>query len=495
MLMLLAGLNYANSLALFLTFLLAGFALVAMHLCHRNLLGVQVRRSRAAPLFAGSPGVLRVELGNPAGTPRLGLEAAVDGRRRASRRMRRGRARLRDAAAAAAARRGRLRIERVRLSTAHPVRPVPRLDLGARPARGAGCTRPARPAPHAGRKRRAAVRPPGAHRPPATRNGPGCASSATATRRGGRLEAYAREAAAAGEGILPRRGRAPHCSTSPPCRLADTEARLEPAGALDRGRGGAGRALRPGPARPAARARPRPRAPPPLPCGAGRLRTRARGVSVPDTAAGVDAGRGSPRPLLWACAALGGGVLLHADRVPAWAALLALGLLLWRVASARRGRWAPALALRALLALALVVLVLARFRTLNGLAAGTTLLILMAGLKLLETRTRRDYFVLVGTGLFLLLAACLDRQDLLRGAVRARGLGVLRGAGGDRRPGPGAARRAGARRARAAARRPPRGAAVRVLSAPAGLVLGDPGNSSRSSCTLLRFQPTGYHGP
>lgn len=137
-------------------------------------------------------------------------------------------------------------------------------------------------------------------------------------------------------------------------------------------------------------------------------------MSVPDTAAGADAGRGSPRPLLWACAALGGGLLLHADRVPAWAALLALGLLLWRVASARRGRWAPALALRALLALALVVLVLARFRTLNGLAAGTTLLILMAGLKLLETRTRRDYFVLVGTGLFLLLAACLDRQDLLR---------------------------------------------------------------------------------
>ncbi len=135
---------------------------------------------------------------------------------------------------------------------------------------------------------------------------------------------------------------------------------------------------------------------------------------MPAAAAAVDAGRGSPRPLLWACAALGGGVLLHADRVPAWTALLALALILWRVVGARRGRWAPGLALRALLALALVVLVLVRFRTLNGLAAGTTLLILMAGLKLLETRTRRDTFVLVGTALFLLLAACLDRQDLGR---------------------------------------------------------------------------------
>ena len=135
---------------------------------------------------------------------------------------------------------------------------------------------------------------------------------------------------------------------------------------------------------------------------------------MPAAAPGVEAGRGAPPPLLWACAALGGGVLLHADRVPAWTAFLALALILWRLASAQRGRWAPGLALRALLALALVVLVLARFRTLNGLAAGTTLLILMAGLKLLETRTRRDYYVLVGTALFLLLAACLDRQGLMR---------------------------------------------------------------------------------
>jgi transglutaminase-like putative cysteine protease len=44
----------------------------------------------------------------------------------------------------------------------------------------------------------------------------------------------------------------------------------------------------------------------------------------------------------------------------------------------------------------------------------SALLILMAGLKLLETRQRRDRLVLVGAALFLLLAACLDRQSLLR---------------------------------------------------------------------------------
>jgi transglutaminase-like putative cysteine protease len=120
------------------------------------------------------------------------------------------------------------------------------------------------------------------------------------------------------------------------------------------------------------------------------------------------------RPLVWTCAVFGGGVLLHADRVPAWAAAVALLLIVWRLLAAYRGRGHPGVAARALLALVLVAIVIVRFHTLNGLAAGTTLLLLMAGLKLLETRAARDQFVMVGAGLFLLLAACLDRQELAR---------------------------------------------------------------------------------
>jgi protein-glutamine gamma-glutamyltransferase len=120
------------------------------------------------------------------------------------------------------------------------------------------------------------------------------------------------------------------------------------------------------------------------------------------------------RPLQWACAVFAGGVLLHADRVPAWAVAGALILIAWRLATARSRGWFPGVAVRAVLASALVALVLARFHTLNGLAAGTTLLMLMAALKLLETRGPRDRFVMVGAGLFLLLAACLDRQELVR---------------------------------------------------------------------------------
>jgi transglutaminase-like putative cysteine protease len=123
----------------------------------------------------------------------------------------------------------------------------------------------------------------------------------------------------------------------------------------------------------------------------------------------------SLRPLFWTCAAFGGGLLLHADRVPPWAAAVALALIAWRLLTAYRGGGGqPGVAARVLLALVLLAIVIVRFHTLNGLAAGTTLLLLMAGLKLLETRAARDQFVMVGAGLFLLLAACLDRQELVR---------------------------------------------------------------------------------
>ncbi|HEY0767429.1 MAG TPA: DUF3488 and transglutaminase-like domain-containing protein [Steroidobacteraceae bacterium] len=120
------------------------------------------------------------------------------------------------------------------------------------------------------------------------------------------------------------------------------------------------------------------------------------------------------RPLAWACAAFAGGVLLNLDRVPAWTGAVALMLIAWRLTTLRSAARLPGTVARALLALLVVVLVLLRFHTLNGLAAGTALLILMSALKLLETRARRDQFVMVGAGLFLLLAACLDRQSLIR---------------------------------------------------------------------------------
>ncbi|HVS76784.1 MAG TPA: DUF58 domain-containing protein [Steroidobacteraceae bacterium] len=114
-----AGLNYGNSLALLLAFLLAGFALVAMHQCHRNLLGLSLLEAAAAPLFAGSAGTLRLTLGNASRAARYGVQVAVADEAAVTLDLPlggRGQAEL----PIRAGRRGVQRIDRLRVSSAHP---------------------------------------------------------------------------------------------------------------------------------------------------------------------------------------------------------------------------------------------------------------------------------------------------------------------------------------------------------------------------------------
>jgi uncharacterized protein (DUF58 family) len=117
--MLLAGLNYGNSLALLLTFLLAGFALVTMHACHRNLLGAQLSALAAPAVFARTTGAVHVTLDNPDAAARPALEASLTGQAAVS-----GEAgahgRLRLELPLPAPRRGVVRLERLRLATTHP---------------------------------------------------------------------------------------------------------------------------------------------------------------------------------------------------------------------------------------------------------------------------------------------------------------------------------------------------------------------------------------
>lgn len=76
MVMLLGAMNYSNSMAFALTFLLAGLGLVGMHHTHGNLVNVEVRQTRVAPVFAGETARFVIELSNPAPAPRYALCAA-----------------------------------------------------------------------------------------------------------------------------------------------------------------------------------------------------------------------------------------------------------------------------------------------------------------------------------------------------------------------------------------------------------------------------------
>ncbi len=121
--MLIAGLNYGNSIAMIVTFLLAGFGLIAMHLTHRNLVGVVVRGATPVDAFAGEHGMLLVTLqSSQASRHKAGhfaIECEVDGSERAA-------ATLGEAGSARAdlavplSKRGRLTVGRIKLSTTFP---------------------------------------------------------------------------------------------------------------------------------------------------------------------------------------------------------------------------------------------------------------------------------------------------------------------------------------------------------------------------------------
>lgn len=116
--------------------------------------------------------------------------------------------------------------------------------------------------------------------------------------------------------------------------------------------------------------------------------------------------------LPWSIAALGGALLPHLATLPLWVTLVFGVCAGWRWhVELRRGRL-PTRLVRTLFALVSFVCVLAAYRGINGVGPGTSLLVVMAALKLLETRSRRDQIVLLFIALFLVLAACLKGQAI-----------------------------------------------------------------------------------
>jgi transglutaminase-like putative cysteine protease len=122
--------------------------------------------------------------------------------------------------------------------------------------------------------------------------------------------------------------------------------------------------------------------------------------------------RRAQSPLLWVCGTGAAAILLHAGQVPPWVTISALALIAWRLAAVFGAVRLPGGVIRVALGLALVGAVFAQFGTVDGLLPGTALLMLMVAIKLLETRTQRDEYVVIGGALFLLLAACLYGEGL-----------------------------------------------------------------------------------
>lgn len=120
------------------------------------------------------------------------------------------------------------------------------------------------------------------------------------------------------------------------------------------------------------------------------------------------------RKLAWVISGLVLAILPHAPHLAPWTLVL-LGLAVAaRIFVEVQARALPPKWLRVLVAFFALLGVLFTYRTLNGIEAGTALLVVMAGMKLLETRTVRDLTVLVFLGYFALFAGFLYNQELLR---------------------------------------------------------------------------------
>jgi protein-glutamine gamma-glutamyltransferase len=101
-------------------------------------------------------------------------------------------------------------------------------------------------------------------------------------------------------------------------------------------------------------------------------------------------------------------LLPHLGSLPAWVLVAVAVLGAIRLALAWRGGTAPPRGVKLLIAGLAIGLLFQQFHTFNGLSAGTALLALTAGLKVLETDTRRDVYVITLIIYFMSMSTLLE---------------------------------------------------------------------------------------
>ena len=122
----------------------------------------------------------------------------------------------------------------------------------------------------------------------------------------------------------------------------------------------------------------------------------------------------TPDRLLWTAGIAAGATLPHWPTLPIWVPGLLVLSIAWRLAAAMFGWPLPKTLARIALAILAFGAVLVQYQTINGLSAGTALLIVMVALKYLESKTARDQLVLIIIAYFLLFASLLvDRGFLM----------------------------------------------------------------------------------
>ena len=120
----------------------------------------------------------------------------------------------------------------------------------------------------------------------------------------------------------------------------------------------------------------------------------------------------SPAQIRWLLVSLAVLLATHALNLPIWVIGVSVLLGIWRYISISRPIFMPNRWLLVLLSLMLGLLILLSFKGLFGRNASLSLLVIMAALKLLETKSLRDYMLCIMLGFFLLGNLFLFNQSM-----------------------------------------------------------------------------------
>lgn len=114
--------------------------------------------------------------------------------------------------------------------------------------------------------------------------------------------------------------------------------------------------------------------------------------------------------LPWTLGALAFSVVPHVRYLPIWVTFIFLFCCAWRLYVEHKRQRLPPAWLRIILSLMACIGVLVSYESVSGVGPGSALLAVMAALKLLETKRRRDQFVLLFISIFLIMSSLLREQ-------------------------------------------------------------------------------------
>jgi transglutaminase-like putative cysteine protease len=114
--------------------------------------------------------------------------------------------------------------------------------------------------------------------------------------------------------------------------------------------------------------------------------------------------------LPWTLGALSFSIFPHVKFLPIWVTVTFVFCCGWRLYVERKRQRLPPAWLRIILSFMCCIGVLVSYKSISGVGPGSALLAVMAALKLLETKRRRDQFVLLFISIFLIMSSLLREQ-------------------------------------------------------------------------------------